>query len=46
MKPNKKKGQNADVSILLRKGNKIFMGGKGRNGERDQGGIGEAERNK
>jgi hypothetical protein len=32
LKPSKKEGQSVGASILLRKGNKIIMGGKGREG--------------
>ena len=41
MKLNKKEGQSVDASIPLRRGNKIIMGGRGREGpgwERGQGG--------
>jgi hypothetical protein len=32
MKPNKKGGPSVDASIPLRRGNKIIMGGRGREG--------------
>lgn len=41
MKPNKKDGKNVDMSIPLRRGNKVITGGKRKKGERDQGVIGE-----
>ena len=42
MKLNKKEGSSIDVSVLLRQGNKIITGGKGREGpgrEREGRGI-------
>jgi len=42
MKLNKREDQGVDASILLRRGNKIIMGGRGREGPwRERGGRGK-----
>ena len=39
MKRNKKEDQNVDASVLLRKGNKIITGGRGREGPGKENGV-------